>query len=70
MRAISLVNAKAVKDTFDEFKSISDDAEVTVDISNIELTLNSIYTNVIIPLCPDEKISASNKVEKTFMDTV
>ena len=66
MRAISLVNAKAVKDTFDEFKSISDDAEVTVDISNIELTLNSIFTNVTIPLCPDEKISASNKVEKTF----
>lgn len=69
IKANSLINADALKDSYTEFKNVSSDAAVTVDITNISLTLNGIKTNVKIPLNTEdatEKMEATGSMNKTY----
>ena len=70
IQAQSLITAKALKETYnDVFGDVADDAEVTVDVTSLSMTLNSIYTTAKIPLNDkdaDENIEATNADTKTY----
>jgi nucleoid DNA-binding protein len=70
-KKLVFIPADALKDSYTEFKNVSSDAAVTVDITNISLTLNGIKIKVKIPLNTEdatEKMEATVQTNKIYKD--
>ena len=72
VKALNLVNAKALRETYTdvpEWKNIKDNETVTVDVTGLTLTLNPIKASATIPLNSNdtnEKMIASGSLNPTY----